>query len=364
MSEAGSGTKAQAEAGPGGETQAKRRAEHGPLKRLSVEQIGVVAIGRNEGERLRRCLESARGAVSKLVYVDSGSTDGSLEMARGIGAEIVELDPTLPFTAARARNAGFERLMKTWPQVEAVQFVDGDCEFEAGWIEGAARAMVEDGAAVVCGRRRERFPEASVYNLLCDMEWDTPIGPTGACGGDSLMRAEAFRAVGGFSDDLIAGEEPELCVRIAESGGRILRVDAPMTIHDAAVFAFSQWWTRAVRGGHAVAEATTRHPGAGDGHNEREVRSAWFWALGLPASILLLAGPTGGLSGLLALAYPAQVVRIALRRPRPNFPTRANWIYAGACVLSKFPHLQGVLRFRFGQWTGKRSRLIEYKGGA
>ena len=40
--------------------------------------VGLVAIGRNEGERLRACLASARGAAQRLVYVDSGSTDDTV----------------------------------------------------------------------------------------------------------------------------------------------------------------------------------------------------------------------------------------------------------------------------------------------
>lgn len=326
--------------------------------------VGVVAIGRNEGERLRACLESARRDARALVYVDSGSTDGSVELARSLGAAIVVLDPDVPFTAARARNAGFEELLRQWPELRFVQFVDGDCEFESDWIAKAARILDAEEWTVVCGRRRERYPDASLYNLNCDMEWDTAIGEATACGGDSMIRVEVFREVGGFSDDLIAGEEPELCVRIAAAGGRILRVDEPMTIHDAQMFSFSQWWMRALRGGHAVAEAAARHPGVDGGRNEREVRSAWFWGGVLPLVILALAIPTRGASLLLVLAWPLQIARIGWRRPRPNFSARDNWIYATACVVGKLPYLQGVLRFMRGRWTGRRSRLIEYKGAS
>ncbi len=328
------------------------------------EDVGVVAIGRNEGERLRACLRSARRDAEALVYVDSGSTDGSVEMAREMGAKIVELDADLPFTAARARNAGFEQLAIAWPAVEYVQFVDGDCEFEAGWIQSAARVLATEHWAVVCGRRRERHPDRSVYNRLCDMEWDTEIGETTACGGDSMIRIDSFREVGGFSYDLIAGEEPELCVRIVAAGGRILRIDEPMTIHDAEMFSFGQWWTRAVRAGHAVAEAAVRHPGIAGRKNERDVRSAWVWGILLPAAVLLFALLSLGASLLLALAWPLQIARIARRRPRPNFSTRDNWIYAAACVVGKLPHIQGMLRFSLGRWTGRRSRLIEYKGAS
>ena len=327
-----------------------------------IREVGVVAIGRNEGERLRACLTSAREAVTALVYVDSGSTDGSVACARELGASIVELDSDVPFTAARARNAGLAQLVNDFPAVGYVQFVDGDCEFESGWIEAAASSLDEGDWTVVCGRRRERFPERSVYNLLCDMEWDTPPGPVAACGGDALIRVAALQAVGGYSDDLIAGEEPELCVRLAEQGGLVLRLDAPMTIHDARMFRFSQWWQRAKRAGHAVAEAADRHPGFADGYAEREVRSAWVWALGIPLIMLVLAWPTNGASLLMLGLYPVQALRIGLRLPRPNFSVRDNLWYGASCVASKFPHWQGALRFAFGRFVGRRSRLIEYKG--
>src|SRR5262245_39089288 len=124
-------------------------------------RIGVVAIGRNEGERLRRCLASAAGAA-RLVYVDSGSSDGSVALARSLSAEVVELDPHRPFTAARARNEGFARLRAIAPAFEYVQFVDGDCELLPGWIETAAAFLdAHREVAVACGRRRERFPQRS-----------------------------------------------------------------------------------------------------------------------------------------------------------------------------------------------------------
>ena len=93
--------------------------------------VGVVVIGRNEGPRLERCLASLIGAAQKIVYVDSGSTDGSVQMARRLGVEVVELDMTMPFTAARARNEGFARLQHVLPSMRHVQFVDGDCEVVA-----------------------------------------------------------------------------------------------------------------------------------------------------------------------------------------------------------------------------------------
>src|SRR5581483_96770 len=169
--------------------------------------VGVVAIGRNEGQRLRVCLASALRDCPHVVYVDSGSTDGSVKLARDMGAQVVELDLSTPFTAARARNAGFEKLMSIAPDVDYVQFVDGDCEIVDGWINRALDTFSrEPNASVVCGRRRERFPNASIYNTLCDIEWNTAIGKARACGGDALIRVKAFQDVNGYNPSVIAGE--------------------------------------------------------------------------------------------------------------------------------------------------------------
>ncbi len=169
--------------------------------------LGCVVIGRNEGDRLRRCLESLLGRAQRIVYVDSGSTDGSPQMAREKGVEVVALDMSRPFTAARARNEGFVRLMEIDPAIDRVQFVDGDCEVVADWLERASAELdLRPELAVVCGRRRERHPEASVYNQLCDIEWDTPIGDAYTCGADAMKRVSAYRQFGGFEPSLIAGE--------------------------------------------------------------------------------------------------------------------------------------------------------------
>ena len=321
--------------------------------------VGVVAIGRNEGERLRVCLTSVAGQAAHTVYVDSGSTDGSAELARRLGASVVDLDMTLPFTAARARNAGFARLGALAPEVEFVQFVDGDCEVRPAWI-GRAQAFLEShpAAAAACGRRRERHPDRSVYNLLCDLEWDTPVGEARACGGDVLMRAAALRQAGGYRDDLIAGEEPELCIRLRGHGWRIWRLDEEMTLHDAGMTRFGQWWQRTRRAGFAYAEGARLHGAAPERHWVRESRSAWLWGAALPlgiAVLALLAGP----GWLLALAvYPLQMLRLYLRAESGARGRAARAVFL---VLGKFAEAFGQAQYTARRWAGGPVQLIEYK---
>jgi glycosyltransferase involved in cell wall biosynthesis len=328
------------------------------MSAYSDPRLGIVVIGRNEGERLRRCLQSLASFAARTVYVDSGSTDDSVAMAESLGVAVVRLDARIPFTAAKARNAGWRHLSMLWPEVSYVQFVDGDCEVADEWLPiGVAFLDGRPDVAAVCGRRREKFPHRSIYNLLCDFEWATPVGEARACGGDALMRLQALQRVGGFKDDLIAGEEPELCVRLRAAGWRVWRLDCEMTRHDAAMTHFRQWWRRSVRAGHAFAEGAYLHGRSQERHYVRESCRAWMWGALLPATLLSLSllHPAGW---LLALAYPLQVVKIAVRDSSPE-PER--WRLALLLVVGKFAEVQGQVDFLVHHLSKRKTPLMEYK---
>jgi len=327
-----------------------------------MQGVGVVVIGRNEGERLMRCLASLP-AGAPVVYVDSGSTDQSPERAARAGAEVEVLDPATPFTAARGRNAGLERLRASHPELELAQLVDGDCLLAPEWLTSAVEAIRADPKlAIVCGRRRERFPEASVYNLLCDLEWDTPVGVANDCGGDSLVRIGALASVGGFRATMIAGEEPELCFRLRESGWKIRRIDAEMTAHDAAITRFGQWWKRQVRAGYAYGLCWWLHGDSPERFREKELRSIVVWGAGVPAAALLLGAAIHPALALAPLSlYGLLFYRVMRHRLRRDPDARHARLDAAFCVIGKFAQLSGVTRFALDRVRGKREQLIEYK---
>lgn len=320
--------------------------------------FGVVAIGRNEGERLKRSLTSVPAGVP-IVYVDSGSTDGSAQWARDHGANVIELDMTIPFTAARARNAGLQQLKEAVPGLRFVQFMDGDCELEAKWLERAENFLgSQKNAAAVCGRRRERYPENSVYNWLCDREWDRPPGEVMACGGDAMMRVEALERVKGFRDDLIAGEEPELCFRLRVAGWQVFRLDAPMTVHDAAITRFRQWWLRAQRSGYAFAQGAHIHGTSTERYRVWETRRAVIWAIGLPLVCLLVGLVLSPWGWILWGIYAVQLLRQAAR----NHGTLGERLREALFqILARFAEASGVIRFRYDRLVGRQSHVIEYK---
>jgi len=322
----------------------------------AATRTGAVVIGRNEGERLLRCLASLRRLAERLIYVDSASSDGSADAARRLGADVIVLDMARPFTAARARAEGFARLEALAPEAEYVMFVDGDCEVESGWLDAAAEFLDDrHDFAVVCGRRRERSPDASRYNALADSEWNTPTGETAACGGDAMMRCAALREAGGFDPAMIAGEEPELCRRLRAGGWRIMRLDVPMTIHDAAMTRLGQWWRRAVRSGFGYAQAWHRTRGVrGEAPlYRRELGRAAVWAGLLPlAAVLLALLVRPGLVLLWPLAAAAQYLRMARRDGHDA---------AALAAIGKYAELAGALRYFLRTLRGSAGGTITYK---
>ena len=330
------------------------------IKPFNTQRIGVVVIGRNEGQRLIDCLDSLISQVDHIVYVDSGSKDDSIQNALERNVEVIKLDISIPFTAARARNAGFARLMEIAPEIEYVQFVDGDCEVVESWLDAAAEFLdTEDEVAVVCGRRMERYPNESIYNLMCDMEWDTPVGEAKACGGDALMRVQAFKQVAGFRSGLIAGEEPELCVRLRKSGWKIERLEEDMTWHDAAMTTFKQWWNRTARAGHAYAEGSYLHGAAPERHWVKETVRVWIWAFLIPLLILVSLFFHWQISLALVYLYMVQWVRLALKNLQESKPFA--WKLAAYSVIGKFAEFCGQLQFYKNLLTSRQSKLIEYK---
>lgn len=331
-----------------------------------VMQVSVVVIGRNEGERLTRCLSSVRaargGQAAELIYVDSASTDDSLQRARSLCDQVITVQPERP-CAAIGRNAG-------WRQAsgEFVLFLDGDTILHPDFIEHALLAMASRDIAAVWGHRREIDPGQSVWTGVMDLDWVYAPGETTYCGGDVLMRRSVLQQLNGFDETLIAGEEPELCRRIRAAGFCILHIDAPMTGHDLAIRQFSQYWTRAVRAGHAYAEIANRFRGSADPLWSDVVRGnarkGLFWSLWLLAlcvspliqPVLLLP-----VLAVLALASVRTALKVRWKQRIAQCSSLRLLAYGVHSHLQHVPILWGQLRYRVGLWQGRQSRLMEYK---
>lgn len=320
----------------------------------TAKKVGIVIIGRNEAKRLPLCFQSMSMLGCQKVYVDSGSIDDSVAIAKAHHIDVVELDSRQPFSAARARNDGFERLLELNPETEFVHFIDGDCELDTDWLPHVISAFKEQKTvAVVAGRLREKYRDTSVYMKLCDMGWYKPVGFINACGGIATYRRNVFESLNGFNATLIAGEEPELCLRVRNAGWKILNLNQKMGTHDSAMTKFSQWWTRCVKVGFGYMN------GLEWGGWSKQYKSALFWGL-LLFLILFLAIMVSDVAWLLLFLYPIQVYRIFKNINGDNLSRKDRLLYAFFCMLSKLPESQGILIY-FLNKIRARSQIIQYK---
>lgn len=326
--------------------------------------VSVVVIGRNEGERLERCLLSVQqarwaGHRFELIYVDSRSTDQSVERALAMGAKALVLDDASP-CAAKARNLGWQVASG-----EFILFLDGDTELHADFVLHALRTLAEPRLCAVWGHRRESRPQQSIYTRVLDLDWVYPTGRTLYFGGDVLVRRAALAEVNGFDPTVKAGEEPELCARLRAAGWEIEHIDVPMTLHDLAVTSFRAYCLRAYRSGIAYAEVAERMRLRGDVLWQREARrDFWHGWVFVCAPFVFLAAlwlqPVMAwvLLGLAALYIGRTAYRCAWKAP-------GQW---GLCIqyaihahVQKIPALLGQLKWRQAQRLHTDLARVDYK---
>jgi glycosyltransferase involved in cell wall biosynthesis len=327
--------------------------------------LSIVIIGRNEGQRLIRCLHSVgrvQGVAGKaeLIYVDSASTDGSPQAAGDFDAHVIILHEGIQ-TAARARNAGWHRASAPY-----VLFLDGDTILNPHFVRAALKVLESDPSiAAVWGHRRELHTKRSIYNRLLDLDWIYPAGDTDFCGGDVLMRRTALAQVEGYDPALIAGEEPELCRRLRAQAYRIVHIDTPMTRHDLNMTRFSQYWRRAVRAGYAYAEVSSRFRESADPmwlqDSRRNLRNGSFWIAWFAVAGVLLA-----FRSVWILPWFALLIVLSARsgwKARSRAPGQIGllMLYGIHSQLQQIPILVGQLRYSRDRHSRKQPTKVEYK---
>lgn len=319
------------------------------------QNIAVVIIGRNEGERLVRCINSVLAQDVLAVYVDSASNDSSIANAQKAGIDFIELDATVPLSAARARNAGYDWLKKSQGSVRYVHFIDGDCELDPGWLDKAVKCLDEDlTIGALCGRLREKDRDRNIFSRLSDMGWYIPPGEIEVCGGIVTIRSDIFEKLAGFDANLIAGEEPEFYLRLRSEGYRILCLDEEMGFHDSDIDSYYQWFTRSSRTGFAYANAKEW------GYWQKERRSLIIWGGLLPLIFLASLFPVPLLSVAIVLLYIFQVFR-SYKSLNIPYGRGDRLTLASFFIIDKFSEFFGYLKYNWAKWCKKNQTIIEYK---
>jgi GT2 family glycosyltransferase len=326
----------------------------------TLSEIGVVIIGVNVERYLADCIRSVQSAdyprkLLKIVYVDGGSRDASVRVANEFeGVQVIELNDRHP-TPGRGRNAGWKHLA-----APLIQFMDADTVLDPDWFQRACAAL-DDSNPAVCGHRRERYPQKNVYHRFTEMEWHYETGPCRYFGGEVLVRRSVLETTGGFDEDLVAGEDPELSYRIRQNGWQILRIDAPMSIHDINMTTFRQYLKRAFRSGYAYAEIALRFIRNPEKLWLKESIRILVKAL-LPICLVItgiLSGNTGWgiLLGVLILVRP--LFNLGRLKRGSRQPWRYVLLYAGHTALVVYPQFWGMMRYFWGRATG---RPLQNKG--
>lgn len=313
--------------------------------------MSVVVIGLNEEKRLKASLEavfshSPRVCDLEVIYVDSGSIDRSVAIASGIsGVNVLHLKGGKP-SAARARNVGLRRARGQY-----VQLVDGDSVIQPGWLDKALQAMESDpGISCVFGHCVEMHPQQSIYMKVCGLDWHMAPGERRLCGGNSLWRLSVIAENGFFNENIRLGEEPELCYRVRQKGGRILCIDAPMVMHDLGMHSFGQYWKRSVDSGKAYASIAMRFRKNTEKMWLREMLINFVepgaWVL-LFAGSWLFMGLTPAVS-IIVCWWLIRGLQIANTLRKRKLGPGAAMMYGLHCQFARLPVAVGQLKTLFG----------------
>src|SRR3954454_7667093 len=117
-------------------------------------RVSVVIPCLNEAETIAECVRQARAALEanglagEVIVVDNGSTDGSGELARNAGADVVE-EPRRGYGSAYLAGLAAAR-------GDYVVMVDADLTYDFGEIPAVVREL-EAGADVVIGNRMQNI---------------------------------------------------------------------------------------------------------------------------------------------------------------------------------------------------------------
>lgn len=195
------------------------------MKNYSIDDVTVVVIGRNEGGNLPRCFESIQKITRRIVFVDSNSSDRSVEIAQEYGIPvIVALDSNF-YSAALGRMVGATKC-----ETSLIQFLDGDMELAPDWMPTAVRFMNDNlKAAVAHGFKREFKNENNLeeYTIKADQKnWRSDY-----LQGAYLIKREVYQASGGLDPRFPGEEERDLYVRIHDLGHEVWYIHHLMSSH-------------------------------------------------------------------------------------------------------------------------------------
>lgn len=285
-----------------------------------MNQLSFVLIAHNQARTILACIDSAFRAARaanlssfEVIYVDSGSGDGSVDLvAERFGATVRIARLTGEMNAGIARNVG-ARVASG----KTLFFVDGDMEIDPGFLQTALDSRGEPVHPAITGQLPEKLydPTGRAIGDAPDRYRIRTTHHRAELGGVFLIERALFSRLGGFAPELRCNEDLDLGLRLARAGTLILAIDRPIAVHHTVDYLH---WSRLVP---MVRNGSLLYPGAffrrhfTNRHYLRLFASHQRPTLVLVASLALAVA----VHPAWALAYVGYVAAKNLHRPNTSF---------------------------------------------
>ncbi|MDB4634321.1 glycosyltransferase [Rubripirellula sp.] len=197
-------------------------------------EVTAVIIGRNEEEYIAMAIKSVLKVGTRLggvevIFVDSASTDQSIEVAAEFPIRILQLKPDWPLCVAAGRYTGVRHA-----KGKHILFLDGDSEVGEQWLVEATEFLnanplyggvagvlneryVDESGECIGGKENVRDQDLTVYKT-----------EKKSLGGIALFRSEAIDQVGSVNPHLPTAEDHELCLRLRVRGFKLATIPGVM----------------------------------------------------------------------------------------------------------------------------------------
>lgn len=281
--------------------------------RLQAPVVSVVVPVKNGMQFLPTTFPSivaaaSRSVVTEIVYVDNGSTDGTLEYLRRFapapGVRVVSV-PT--GSIAELRNQGARATTGAF-----LSFLDADCTIPENYFEVALEEMSTSGASAA-GCETHVPPEPhwieEVWHDLHYVGRDRDVHYLNSA--NFFVTRSAFDAVGGFREDLVTGEDADIGMRLGLAGHRIRECTRMLAYHHGNPKSIRAFYRRAVW--HGLGMFAT----VGVGRIDKPTAMMMGHGVASAAGVLLLAQSgwplIGRVAGAIVLQFGAALVTVAFR---------------------------------------------------
>ena len=205
-----------------------------PIANSSIDTISVIIRTLNEINFLPCLIQSIRdqeieNALVKVVIVDSGSTDGTLEYARLKADRVVTIEKS-KFTFGRSINLGISSVISKYTVL-----ISGHCiPVDKFWLENLLQPMRDNGASAAYGRQiapnSGRYSESRIFNVQYPISDTFPDLDPKFNNANSAFKSD-LGAEFKFNEDLPGLEDLDFAFRLIESGHTIAYVSSAQVVH-------------------------------------------------------------------------------------------------------------------------------------